>query len=635
MPDPRVPSRKWTCWRCSRPSATRPATRCTRSWPARPRRSPRRSSPSARAPRQHRAPAPRAAARGRPGRRRGRPPRHRRAARSTSTPSRRARPASGFDPPATRCSPGLLAALAERVGADADDAAETGRAWGAEAGRRTRSRSCVEALAGELTGSASSPATETARRHRRHRVPPLPVPRAGRGLPRARLQPPPRVCEGDRRRGRRGKQSRSSRRCTTPTRATSPWPSDSLTVRVTPVEDRNDRSHRHRHRQGQELIEAEDKPELCLRVAVRPGGCSGLSYEMFFDTDIAADDIERATATVQRRGRRPGQRAAPRGRVARLQGRPPGRRVHDQQPERAAHLRLRPVLLLSSSGREAAASGSRSRSDVVHVQRRARSRSTRAGRRVAAVVLRERLGLVSVKDGCAPQGQCGCCTVLVDGEPRVACVTPVARVAGRSVTTSRARRAARDRLAASFVATGGSQCGFCTPGIVMRVAGERRARSRPRAGRAPLPVHRLAHGLRRDPRRAGAAMRGARDLDARGAAGRARRRRRPGVGADVPLGGAPFADDTAPRDALVAVPLPPGSTAEAVDAAGLRWVVGESLLEARARGRQGAGPAHDRRAHGRRCSRPAGVPGGRGAARDVVGRARVPRARRVVVRAGR
>jgi CO/xanthine dehydrogenase Mo-binding subunit len=54
------------------------------------------------------------------------------------------------------------------------------------------------------------------------------------------------------------------------------------------------------------------------------------------------------------------------------------------------------------------------------------------------------------------------------------------------------------------------------------------------------------------------------------------------VGVDVPLGGAPFADDTAPRDALVAVPLPPGSTADSVDAAGMRWVVGSSLLAARA-----------------------------------------------------
>src|SRR5256884_9496588 len=41
----------------------------------------------------------------------------------------------------------------------------------------------------------------------------------------------------------------------------------------------------------EELIKAEDNPELVLRVAVRPGGCSGLSYEMFFDTDVAADDL--------------------------------------------------------------------------------------------------------------------------------------------------------------------------------------------------------------------------------------------------------------------------------------------------------------------------------------------------------
>ena len=40
-----------------------------------------------------------------------------------------------------------------------------------------------------------------------------------------------------------------------------------------------------------QLLEAEDQPELSLRVAVRPGGCSGLSYEMFFDTEKAADDV--------------------------------------------------------------------------------------------------------------------------------------------------------------------------------------------------------------------------------------------------------------------------------------------------------------------------------------------------------
>ena len=45
------------------------------------------------------------------------------------------------------------------------------------------------------------------------------------------------------------------------------------------------------------------------------------------------------------------------------------------------------------------------------------------------------VGKTSVKDGCSPQGQCGCCTVLVDGQPRVSCVTPVRRVRGREITT--------------------------------------------------------------------------------------------------------------------------------------------------------------------------------------------------------
>ena len=45
-----------------------------------------------------------------------------------------------------------------------------------------------------------------------------------------------------------------------------------------------------------QLLEAEDQPELSLRVAVRPGGCSGLSYEMFFDSERAADDIEASYA---------------------------------------------------------------------------------------------------------------------------------------------------------------------------------------------------------------------------------------------------------------------------------------------------------------------------------------------------
>jgi predicted ArsR family transcriptional regulator len=67
-------------------------------------------------------------------------------------------PSLGFDPPAHALLAGLLAALAEQVGADPDDAIDTGHAWGTAAGRRTRSRSCVRALAGELERLGFEPA---------------------------------------------------------------------------------------------------------------------------------------------------------------------------------------------------------------------------------------------------------------------------------------------------------------------------------------------------------------------------------------------------------------------------------------------------------------------------------------------
>ncbi|RMH84595.1 MAG: selenium-dependent xanthine dehydrogenase [Actinomyces sp.] len=83
--------------------------------------------------------------------------------------------------------------------------------------------------------------------------------------------------------------------------------------------------------------------------------------------------------------------------------------------------------------------------------------------------LRDELGLVAAKDGCAPSGQCGCCTVLVDGRARVACQTPLERVADREVTTLEGLDDdTRRRFAAAFAAVGALQCGFCTPGIVLR-----------------------------------------------------------------------------------------------------------------------------------------------------------------------
>ena len=83
--------------------------------------------------------------------------------------------------------------------------------------------------------------------------------------------------------------------------------------------------------------------------------------------------------------------------------------------------------------------------------------------------LREELDVTSAKDGCSPSGQCGCCTVLLDGKAQVACQTPLSKVEGRAVTTLEGLEdAERERWANAFAASGGLQCGFCIPGVVMR-----------------------------------------------------------------------------------------------------------------------------------------------------------------------
>ena len=126
-------------------------------------------------------------------------------------------------------------------------------------------------------------------------------------------------------------------------------------------------------------------------------------------------------------------------------------------------------------------------------------------------VLRESCGVTSVKDGCAPEGSCGACTVMVNGQAVVSCAKPAARFAGRAITTQEGLSSAdRQTWADCFVAAGASQCGFCSPGIVMKAEALLHKTPAPTrqqvdigAGGKPLPLYRL----RQDHRR-GAARRG-------------------------------------------------------------------------------------------------------------------------------
>lgn len=87
-------------------------------------------------------------------------------------------------------------------------------------------------------------------------------------------------------------------------------------------------------------------------------------------------------------------------------------------------------------------------------------------------LLRDELGVTSVKDGCAPEGSCGACTVLVDGRAVVSCAQNAERAAGRNVVTQDGLPPEeRERWADGFVVSGASQCGFCSPGIVMKGEG--------------------------------------------------------------------------------------------------------------------------------------------------------------------
>jgi aerobic carbon-monoxide dehydrogenase small subunit len=86
-------------------------------------------------------------------------------------------------------------------------------------------------------------------------------------------------------------------------------------------------------------------------------------------------------------------------------------------------------------------------------------------------VLREDFGLTGVKEGCGG-GECGACTILVDGEARLGCLLLAAQMAGREITTIEglSQEDELHPLQKAFIQSGAVQCGFCTPGMILTAA---------------------------------------------------------------------------------------------------------------------------------------------------------------------
>ena len=84
--------------------------------------------------------------------------------------------------------------------------------------------------------------------------------------------------------------------------------------------------------------------------------------------------------------------------------------------------------------------------------------------------LRHQLGATTPKNGCQPEGRCGCCAVLWDGRPSLLCLRPATALEGATITTHAGLpEAEREILSRAFVDAAGVQCGFCTPGFAIRI----------------------------------------------------------------------------------------------------------------------------------------------------------------------
>lgn len=91
--------------------------------------------------------------------------------------------------------------------------------------------------------------------------------------------------------------------------------------------------------------------------------------------------------------------------------------------------------------------------------------------------LREAWALTGTKEGCG-EGECGACTVLIDGRPANSCLVPMGQLEGAKVETVEGLGTPKrlNRLQKAFAAKGGAQCGICTPGMLMAAEGHRRAK---------------------------------------------------------------------------------------------------------------------------------------------------------------